>query len=154
MKISATSPEKHEVLNQAANTLLIGTSRLTRLLMRSSEWQLTRTEAGLLGTLSQGPRRITELTKTETLTQPAVSKLLDKLENQGLLRRERDSADRRVVTVFLSDQGRQSLASAHRELSSQLRLALQVLDDDDIAVLARAAELIDRLNQMLRQGQP
>src|SRR5690242_4871772 len=116
MKLSATSPEKREVLNQAANTLLIGTSRLTRLLMRSSEWQLTRTEAGLLGTLSQGPRRITELTKTETLTQPAVSKLLDKLENQGLVRRERDSADRRVVTVFLSDQGRQSLASAHREL--------------------------------------
>lgn len=154
MKLSAASPEKREVLNQVANTLLIETSRLTRLLMRSSEWQLTRTEAGLLGTLSQGPRRITELAKTETLTQPAVSKLLDKLENQGLLRRERDSADRRVVTVFLSDQGRQSLASAHRELSSQLRLALQVLDDDDIAVLARAAELIDRLNQMLRQGQP
>ena len=152
MELPAASPEKDEVLNQAANTLLIGTSRLTRLLMRSSEWQLTRTEAGLLGTLSQGPRRITELAKTETLTQPAVSKLLDKLENQGLLRRERDSADRRVVTVFLSDQGRQSLASAHRELSSQLRLALQVLDDDDIAVLARAAELIDRLNQMLGQG--
>jgi DNA-binding MarR family transcriptional regulator len=153
MGLSAASPEKREALNQVANTLLIETSRLTRLLMRSAQWQLTRTEAGLLGTLSQGPRRSTELAKTETLTQPAVSKLLDKLENQGLLRRERDSADRRVVIVFLSDQGRQSLASAHRELSSQLRLALQVLDDDDIAVLARAAELIDRLNQMLGQGQ-
>ncbi|MEM6673978.1 MAG: MarR family transcriptional regulator [Planctomycetota bacterium] len=37
---------------------------------------------------------------------PDVTRLLDRMERDGLVRRERSSEDRRVVLAFLSDEGR------------------------------------------------
>ena len=79
----ATATTRTEAIDHVATTLLARASRLTRLLMRSGTRELSRTEAGLLLTLLDGPRRITELAETEALAQPTVTQLVDRLEQRG-----------------------------------------------------------------------
>ena len=73
--------------------------------MRSGAHELSRTEVGVLSTLSEGPRRITELAQTEALAQPTVTQLVDKLEGRGLVSRARSDEDGRVVIVEITPAG-------------------------------------------------
>src|SRR6266568_1348561 len=83
----------HELLPQAAI--------LTRLVFRELGGDLSRTEVGLLRTVSEGPRRVTELAELEGLAQPTMTILIKQLEQQELVRRERQTDDCRVVLVHL-----------------------------------------------------
>jgi DNA-binding MarR family transcriptional regulator len=150
MLSSATPTSRTEALDLIASTLLGRSSRLTRLLMRSGSRDLTRTETGLLGSLTDGPRRITELAETEALAQPSVSKLVDSLEARGLVTRERAAGDGRVVLVSISADGRDRLASVRAEIRSLLRLTLSELEDDDLTALVTAGEVLERLIELLQ----
>jgi DNA-binding MarR family transcriptional regulator len=140
-----------DALELVASTLLGQTSRLTRLLLGSGSLELSRTEAGLLATLVEGPRRITELAGTEALAQPSVSKLVDKLEGRGLVTRERDDDDGRAVVVSISAQGQLQLESVRGHIRSLLRQTLLELGDDDLAALVAAGEVLEQLVQLLQQ---
>lgn len=139
-----------DALDLVASTLLSRASRLTRLLMRSGARELTRTETGLLGTLAAGPRRITELAETEAVSQPAISKMTDKLEGQGLVVRARAAEDGRAVQVSITAEGRARLELTSRQLCSLLRRTLVELADDDLAALVAASDVLERLVQALQ----
>jgi DNA-binding MarR family transcriptional regulator len=141
-----------DALDLVATTLVSRTSRLARLLMGRGSRQLSRTEAGLLATLLDGPRRITELAETEGLAQPSVSKLVDKLEVRGLVLRERAAEDGRAVVVSISAEGERCLESTRSEIRAMLRETLAGLDDDDLAALVRASALVERLARSLQVG--
>lgn len=115
--------------------------------------ELTRTEAGLLTTLNDGPRRITELAETEALAQPSVSKLVDKLEGRGLVARGRAPDDGRAVVVSISADGRLCLEAARSHLRSVLRQILGELQDDDLVALTAAGEAVERLIEILQRRQ-
>lgn len=57
--------------------------------------------------------RMTELTSLVFLTPSGVTRLVDKLERDGLVRRERCLSDARVVYAVLTDQGYQRLEEAY-----------------------------------------
>jgi DNA-binding MarR family transcriptional regulator len=134
-----------EALDAVATTLLAQTSRLTRLLMRTGSRELSRTEVGLLTTLTDGPRSISELADTEALAQPSVSKLVDKLEGRGLVSRHRGTQDGRVVLVSICAEGETRLKQVSGHVQAVLRDALVDLPDSDLAVLVSAGEIIARL---------
>src|ERR1700742_5193095 len=97
--MAPSAPERAEAIDLVASTLLGRAARLTRLVMRSGAHEISRTEVGVLATLSEGPRRITQLAMTEALAQPTVTQLIDKLEGRGLVSRSRSQEDGRVVLV-------------------------------------------------------
>jgi DNA-binding MarR family transcriptional regulator len=138
-------PSRAGDLDAVANTLLGRASRLTRLLMRTGPRELSRTEVGLLTTLTEGSRSIGELAETESLAQPSVSKVVDKLEARGLVVRQRALADGRRVVVSISADGEVFLRRTVDHVRSMLRTALTELSDDDLAVLLSAGEVLDRL---------
>lgn len=49
--------------------------------------------------------RQSELMKSVLLSQPALSRLVERLEQRGLVRRDPDQTDRRGVLVSLTDEG-------------------------------------------------
>jgi DNA-binding MarR family transcriptional regulator len=149
MLLAETMP-RAKMLDLVATSLLARSSQLTRSLMRLGSHELSRTEVGLLSTLEGGPRRITELAATEALAQPSVSKLVDRLEERGLVTRQRDSADGRVVMVGISVTGKRQLDAARHEVRSALGASLVELDDADLATLVGAAEVLERLIGMLQ----
>lgn len=144
---------RQDALELVAANLISGASRLSRLLLSRGSRQLSRTEGGVLSTLLDGPRRITDLAETEALAQPSVSKVVDKLEDRGLVVRRRSVNDGRTVLVSISADGRRTLELARDEVRSQLRHALGALDDDDLAALARATDVMEQLVRSLQSGQ-
>jgi DNA-binding MarR family transcriptional regulator len=140
-----------EALDLVAKSLLARTSLLTRLLMRSGSRQLTRTELGLLSTLAQQPRRITQLAETEALTQPAISKLVDKLADRDLVERGRARDDGRVVLVSISPEGLSLLESVRTQTRALLRQVAAELSDDDLGALVTAGEVLERLIRALQR---
>jgi DNA-binding MarR family transcriptional regulator len=142
---------RSDALDLVATTLLGHSSRLTRLLMGRGPRTISRTEAGLLTTLSEGPRRITELAETEALAQPSVSKLVDRLEQEGLVERQRAAHDGRVVLVAMTAAGRAGLEAARSQVRSLFHQTLRELDDDELASLVAAAGVLERLIETLQK---
>ncbi len=75
----------------------------------------------VLAHLSESPERrarMNDLSRHCHLTASGVTRLVDKLERQGLVRRERCTADARVVHAALTDAG---LATLERAYPTHLR---------------------------------
>jgi len=71
--------------------------------------------------------------------------ILDRLEAKGLIRRERDSRDRRRVNVTATDKGREIVASAPSPLQDTLAKALRNLPDLEQTAIALSLERIVEL---------
>ena len=59
-----------------------------------------------LKTLAHGPAGVTELARAAYLHPGAMTRLLDKLEERGLLARESVPGDRRALQIVLTESGR------------------------------------------------
>lgn len=68
---------------------------------------------------ADGLRRSTvmDLATRLHLTQTGVTGRVQRIEDAGLVYRQRSSEDRRVYHIFLTDEGRRRLRAAFRELS-------------------------------------
>ena len=85
---------------------------LFRLVRWLSPAGLSLTAAATLATLDRsGPSRLTELAAREGVTQPAMTQLIARLAEQGLIARGADPDDGRVVRVELTTAGRELLAA-------------------------------------------
>lgn len=146
----SASSQRAEAIDLVASTLLGRANRLARLLMRSGRHELSRTEAGVLWTLTDGPHRITELAATEALAQPTVTQLVDKLEGRGLVVRGRSGEDGRVVLVEISPLGREQLEELRAEIRASMREALADLPDTELTELAHASETLGALVEKLQ----
>ena len=147
--MTPSSPDRAEAIDKVASTLLGRAARLTRLLMRSGAHEISRTEVGVLATLSDGPRRITQLAMTEALAQPTVTQLIDKLEGRGLVSRSRSEEDGRVVLVAITAAGAKALETVRALIRANMREALADLPDAELTELAHAADTMGSLIQKL-----
>ena len=125
--------------------LLQHTALLVRLLGREIGGGLTRTEAGVLRSLEDGPRRVTELAELEGLAQPTTTLVVKRLEEHGLVRRERSSEDQRVVLVSLTGAGGTALDEFRSLAFAALRVHLDAMSDDQIEALTAATRALGEL---------
>jgi MarR family transcriptional regulator, organic hydroperoxide resistance regulator len=70
-----------------------------------SPWNLTYTQFLVLVVLADGARSVSALGRELGLDSGTLSPLLRRLENRGLLARERQERDERVVSVALTEEG-------------------------------------------------
>src|SRR5437763_13101807 len=84
-------------VDEIAEALPVRAAALSRLFMAHTSAAISRTEIGVLRVLSERQRRITELAAREGVTQPAITLLVNRLENRGLVQRTPDPLDRRAV---------------------------------------------------------
>lgn len=68
------------------------------------------------------------------------TQLVDRLEQQGLVRRERDRADRRVHRVVPTDLARAHAEHFRLRMRHALESVLSVLDEDDLQTYVHLAE--------------
>src|SRR5258708_23814678 len=101
--------DRAEGIDYAASELLPRAAVLVRLLVEQLGCELSRTEVGLLNTLAAGPRRITELAQLERLAQPTMTLLVKRLEQRGLVDRQRHADDGRGGLVRLTAARSQAL---------------------------------------------
>lgn len=80
------------------------------------------------------PRQIAALSG---VTRAAVSGVLNTLERDGLAERSRDQADRRLVTVRLSQLGDQKVQDAYRAQNKREGVHFNSLSADELAVFSQ-----------------
>jgi DNA-binding MarR family transcriptional regulator len=152
MSKSSRQPERSERIAYIASQLLTRASLLTRLLGSQLGGELSRTELGLLNTVSGGPRRITELAELERLKQPTMTVLVQRLEQQGLVSRERHADDGRVVLVSLTQAGSVALEDYRAQARAALSAHLTEMSDEQVEALAAATETMAQLVTLLQSG--
>ena len=149
-----TAADRAAAIDAVATALVPATSRVTRLLLRRAPRDVSRSEAGVLGLLSGGPRRITELAELEGHAQPTMTLLVKRLEQRGWVARDRDPADGRVVLVSLTTAGTAALEDVRAAYRTVLRDHLAAVPDAQVAALLTATEALEALLSALQQGDP
>ena len=138
-------------LDEIAEALPQRSSALSRLFLTRSTVCVSRTEVGVLRTLNDGPRRITELATEERVTQPAITLLVNRLEERGWVKRIPDLSDGRAVLVSLTPMGEETFEQLRAEYRALLHEEMATLDDDEVETLAAAVEILDKLIARLSQ---
>ncbi len=91
-----------------------------------------------------GPRTVTALAAAEQVALPTISRLVATLEGAGLVERRANPGDRRSVVLHATPRGERLLVDGRRRRVARLAAELEPLGDDDLRILARAAELLLR----------
>jgi DNA-binding MarR family transcriptional regulator len=94
-----------------------------------------------------GPVTVGRLAELEQVSAPTMSRMIAGMVDEGLVRREPDSQDRRVVWLHATAKGSRLLKEGRRRRVEALARELARLDGADRREVARAAE---RLLTLLR----
>jgi len=93
-------------------------------------------QAWALASVAESPGlRVKALAETLAIHQSTASNLIDKMERNGLIRRERSTTDLRVVHLHLTPLGEDTLARAPRPFTGALSHALVQMSADQLARL-------------------
>ena len=107
---------------------------------------LTAPRASALSVLVfAGPRSIGELAAAEQVRPPTISRLVQELERDGLVRREADAEDARVQRVHATAAGEALLLAGRARRVARLAESLAALPTTDRGLLERAAPLLEAL---------
>jgi DNA-binding MarR family transcriptional regulator len=94
-----------------------------------------------------GPIGVGALAAAEGVTAPTMSRLVDGLERDRLVRRQPYPDDARGVLVVATAKGSRVLRRGRGQRIRRLAAALRGLSADELVVVARAAELIERVTR-------
>ena len=92
-----------------------------------------------------GPINLGRLAEAERVRPPTMTRTVQGLEAGGLVRREQDPDDRRIVNVHATRRGEQVLQAARARRVAALASSLESLAERDRRTLERAADLLERL---------
>jgi DNA-binding MarR family transcriptional regulator len=93
--------------------------------------------------------RIVELARLSEVTDPAMTRLLDRLERKRLCQRVRAASDRRVVNVVLTALGR---AIAEKYTPTVIQLQNQILAGFSSSEFDHLQELLERMAKNSSRG--
>ena len=92
-----------------------------------------------------GPLTLSALAAAEQVRPPTITRIVAGLEAAGLLTREPDPADGRAVLVRATPAGVRLLAEGRARRLSALSREMKDLPPEDLATLARAVDILERL---------
>ena len=144
------SPTSDKVTADTATQLRDAIVRTSRRLRQeaAAETGLAPSATAALATINRsGPLTPSELAEIERVKRPSMTRTLGCLEREGLIERTRDPADGRSSLVAISSAGRDRMARLRRRKSAYLARRLRKLDPEEVETLARAAELLERMQE-------
>ena len=126
---------------ELASRLRVAVTRLNRKLRQQAPAQ-----ASALGTVKRlvNPT-LGELAADEQVQPPTVTRLVASLESAGLVVRETDGVDRRVVRVKITAEGRRNLQRIRTLKNALLTRRLTALHPSERALAGSLTSLLERL---------
>lgn len=92
-----------------------------------------------------GPRTVGELAAAEQVRPPTITRLVQALEREGLVRRTSDRRDGRIQRIHATARGRRLLQAGRQRRVDRLASGLERLSPEERALLDRAAALLTRV---------
>jgi len=117
--------------------------------IRQRPRDLSLTALSTLSTIERGgARRLTDLAVSEGVTQPSMSALVSQLERLGLVNRQPDPTDGRVVRVAITPEGREHLSTLRRSGASVFEVLIDKLTPAESAPLRAALPSFGRMLEL------
>jgi DNA-binding MarR family transcriptional regulator len=127
--------------NDSWESLLTAHAEMMRQFDREDVWnEVSRTEYDVLYTLSKcrAPIRLSELNRRVLLSQPALSRMVDRMVERGFVHREADERDGRGVRLSLTEAGRaQQRSTGRRHALNVSRAMNDCFEPDEMRELMR-----------------
>jgi len=140
----ATAPERVEPISDdlldelSANMVMIGRLFLAQCMRVHPAKHIDGPRLLTLRILSEtGETRVGELARLLGIKAPATSSLIESLETEGLVTRSRDTRDRRVTIISITDEGSRTLRDATAPQRELARRLMSSLTGEDIATMIR-----------------
>jgi DNA-binding MarR family transcriptional regulator len=131
---------------EVAARLRLSTTRLARRLRQEATTGHTPSQMSALATIANhGPMTLGALADHERVAPPSITKVLAKLEGEGLVERTTDPTDRRVTHVTATKAGRSLVDESRRRKTTWLAARLRELPDDDLAGICAALDALEHL---------
>lgn len=141
-------PERPVPSAALASALRISVLRLGRRLRRHAPADLTPAQLSALAAVRRDAGvTLSGLAEHERVQPPTMTRIVDALVAKGLVERSVCPDDRRVSRLRATPAGRELVDGVRRRRDAYLASRLAALTDEERAVLARAADLLDRLGE-------
>ncbi|HEY2960621.1 MAG TPA: MarR family transcriptional regulator [Actinomycetota bacterium] len=132
----------HELVSR----LRLAVGRLARRLRQQAGGEVTPSQHSALSSVGRlGPVTLGELAAVERVRPPTMTRIVASLEEAGLVERHAHPGDRRVAQVQLSAAGRDFLQRSGTRKDAFLAERLARLAPEEVAQLAQAVAVIERL---------
>jgi len=92
-----------------------------------------------------GKQKVSEISEKIGLSDSTVSGILDRLEHKGVIERERNREDRRVVKIKLSEGSHAACCEFHRKREEYFAKLLQKLSDEEIGDIVKGFQILNRV---------
>ena len=89
-----------------------------------------------------GQTSLSDLAKAEQVRPPTMSRIIDALVRDGLVRRETDKRDRRSIIIKATEKGSRIMHEGRGRREKRLLELLQPLHREEIDLLDRASEIL------------
>jgi DNA-binding MarR family transcriptional regulator len=110
--------------------------------------RLSLVHVNVLGLLeADGPMSMRVLADALDVSQASATGIIDRMEQRGLVERLRDSGDRRVVRVALTEQGRGLVSGMAAERRDHMAAILDDLTDEELAAFLTGARAMRRARE-------
>ncbi len=120
-----------------------------RLRAAAAEEGLTPAQSGVLATLvRRGPVRAGDLAAAESVNPTMLSRILGRLEEQGLIERGPDPEDARSTVVRATSPGKRLIGRLRVRRAAVLRARLADLTPEQVAALRAALPALEALAEM------
>lgn len=126
--------------------LRLAIARTARRLRQQAGTDLTPSLSAALATVERhGPLTPSELASRERITRPTATRLVARLEEEGLIARITDVSDRRSCLVSVSPAGVVLLRTSRTRKDAWLDQRLHTLTETERATLGDAAGILERM---------
>ena len=96
-----------------------------------------------------GPMRVTDLARAEHVKPPTMTRIVAALEADRLATRTTDAADARTARIAATRRGARLMQQGRQRRVMRLGDALKELSDRDLAVLTRAAGILESVSKRM-----
>ncbi len=138
-----------DLLNHVANQLhSVAIHVLRRARATDKEAGLTPERLSLLSILAYaGPKSISELASYEMVSLPAITRIVNYLEDLELVSRDKKSDDGRIVRVTPTKKGLELMEEGRRRRVEHVAHELSSLRRLELMVVAEATELLTQIDE-------
>ncbi|HEU4398878.1 MAG TPA: MarR family transcriptional regulator [Actinomycetota bacterium] len=142
----STAVPSAQVDRELVVQLRLAVMRLARRLRQQTLGEITASQLSALSSLNRlGPLTLGALAAVERVRPPTMTRIVGHLEAAGLVVRRPAPTDRRSAEVELSPSGRELLDRSRTRKDAYLAERLATLEPAEVAVLRRAAVVLERL---------
>ncbi len=86
-----------------------------------------------------------ELAKAEQVRPPTMSRIVDALVKEGLVKREVNTSDRRAITITSTEKGARLMHEGRSRREKQLVALLKNLEPSEVEQVDRASEILTKV---------